>query len=284
MFNHFIKYHSLGNDFIIFDCYKKPLFYVDAALQRDTWSQFVRDLCNRHTGVGADGVLIIKSAQGLGSPEMVIFNADGSSAAMCMNGLRCVAHYLVGNYGFADEFVVHVGDHLARCSAERYADSLLITTKISHYTYQGIKHIKTDKGSFDGHQVWVGNPHVVIFEQTQLDWLAAHGHLLERHALFPQRTNVEFVWLSQNNEQTCNHQASYSMLVYERGCGITQACSSGAAATLVALVQTGALAVGDQVALCMPGGMVQGKIDEHSDIVLVAPAHLVFKGELPKDE
>ena len=94
----FVKYQSLGNDFIIFDWYKKPALFVQVELSGGHFSSVVQRLCDRHFGVGADGVLVITSHQEFGFPVVTIYNADGSKAESCLNGLRCVADYLFTEY------------------------------------------------------------------------------------------------------------------------------------------------------------------------------------------
>ena len=116
MLKHFIKYQSLGNDFILYDWYKKPAVFVQQALKDAGWAQFVKDLCDRHFGVGADGILIIKSSPETSFPEMLIFNADGSQAQMCMNGVRAAAHYLFTHHGVQKIFKIRVGQRDVECS------------------------------------------------------------------------------------------------------------------------------------------------------------------------
>src|SRR5438045_267055 len=111
----FVKYHSLGNDFIVFDWYKRPSFYMHNELQEASWKQFVIDMCNRHYGVGADGIVIITNSQQAGMPEMLIFNADGTQAESCLNGLRCVAKYLFTEYHFPESFNIKLGQRIIEC-------------------------------------------------------------------------------------------------------------------------------------------------------------------------
>src|SRR3989338_293477 len=101
---HFVKYQSLGNDFIVFDWFKKPTSFIQEELKDAQWKEFVIKTCDRHFGVGADGVLIITCCPQEGVPEILVFNADGSNGQTCLNGLRCVAKHLFDTHHFPKEF------------------------------------------------------------------------------------------------------------------------------------------------------------------------------------
>lgn len=278
MLEHFSKYQSLGNDFILFDWFRKPAFLIDQTLNAPDFSATVAALCNRHTGVGADGVLILKEHRVHGCAQMLIFNADGTQAQLCMNGLRCVAHCLVTNHHFPETFNIETQAALVACSVTHDQENpahLVITTKLDGAMLQGNVSLSIDGRMISGFIVDVGNPHFIIFEPTTLGWLTQHGASIERHEQFPNQTNVEFVW--QHAEQ---EKSSYNVLVYERGCGITQACSSGAAAITWTLYEQGHCKTNVPITLCMPGGVVTCLIDGSNTINLQASAHKVFDGTL----
>ncbi len=271
----FIKYQSLGNDFIIFDWYKKPSIFMQNELHDVSWKRFVARICDRHFGVGADGVLIITGAAQTSMPEVLVFNADGGSAQTCLNGLRCVADYLFLQYHFPEQFTITMGSRAFDCSAKRGADGgVLVETKIAPVVYDSVRTITNLDRHFDGHVVSVGNPHFIIFEQVAAAVLASYGKALETHASFPAGTNVEFVW----SVHTTGREKVYAMLVHERGCGITLACSSGAAATVGLLGHQGSLAPQEKIVVRMQGGDVLAWIDEQKHIVLRAQAQQIFKG------
>lgn len=283
MLKHFIKYESLGNDFILYDWYKKPAVFVQQALKDTGWEQFVKEICDRHFGIGADGILIIKSSAETSFPEMLIFNADGSQAQMCMNGVRAAAHYLFTHHGVQKTFKIKVGQREIECSViedKSKGLSVEIVTNVGPVFYQENKIIQAQKDSFDGHSVDVGNPHFVIFQQTDQAWLVEHGKELESHAYFPARANIEFVW----EDLTDKSHKAYRLLVYERGCGMTLACSSGVAATLGALYHLGLVKQDEQVAFNMLGGTVIGFVDAEKNIILCATATMVFSGTLEHKE
>lgn len=273
----FVKYHSLGNDFIVFDWYKRPSFYMHNELHEASWKQFVINTCDRHYGVGADGIVIITNSQQAGMPEMLIFNADGSQAETCLNGLRCIAQYLFTEHHFPQNFKIKLGQRVIDCSvspSSTHRDEYDVTTCVGTITYEGQKTISVDNKKFNGHIVNVGNPHFIIFDQVSLEWLANHGKLIESHSEFAQRTNVEFVWKKQSD----NSNQAYQVIVFERGCGITLACSSGAAAITGLLLEQGTIELNQKIILSMPGGQLTAWADQDRQIVLQASAHATFKG------
>jgi diaminopimelate epimerase len=275
MFKNFIKYHSLGNDLIILDGYKEPYNRVQHAIHDHSLSHFIASLCDRHYGVGADGVLIISDNRTFCMPEMNIFNLDGSRAENCLNGLRCVAHYVYSTHVPKRHFLIKVGNRIMSCEIQpSLIDPMChtIITKVGMVTCSGTKTLSVQAGTFFGHVVSIGNSHFIVFGHTTLEWLSAHGKSLESHDLFPEKTNVEFV------EKVSGEESTYTMLVYERACGITLACGTGAAAL------TGLLAAQSQIVpyqkniVKMPGGSLCTWVDSDGDIMLQASAHLVFKG------
>lgn len=274
MLKNFFKYQSLGNDFILFDCYKKPETYINQALAEASFPSSVKMLCDRHFGIGADGVLVLKGNTGLSLPEMLIFNSDGSKAEICLNGLRCVALHLHMNYNFPIQFKVKVGDKILECFILHQKDlneKVLIKINVGTINnYYGETKISTTQGELSGHFINVGNPHFVLFQQTTLDWLTKNGAEIEKHKFFPNKTNVEFIW-----KESLFH---YNALVYERGCGITLACSSGAAAITGILAKLMLLNHDQDVKISMPGGDVICSINKSEEIIMSADAKLVFSG------
>jgi diaminopimelate epimerase len=276
----FVKYQSLGNHFILFDWLKKPAVFVEAELSGDSFSAFVQQVCNPHYGVGADGVLILVNHAQAGCPEMIIYNADGSKAEMCLNGLRCVAHHLAVAHNFPTSFGVQIGNRVVTCTVvSKELLSGQITMQIGSFSIDGVEKITTDAGVFVGTKASIGNPHFFVFQKTTLDWLRLHGKQIESHVAFPCKTNVEFVWEGELYQPEAVIR-SFNMLVYERGCGITLACSSGAGA-LIGLLNTQGLAQQDEkIAIIMPGGAVIAWVDNQSAIYLQASAQRVFTGVL----
>jgi diaminopimelate epimerase len=277
MFKNFIKYQSLGNDFILFDGFKKPETFITQELNHPSWSSFVQNICNRHTGIGADGVLILKDNHHSSLAEMLIFNADGTQAELCLNGLRCIAHFLTTHYQFESNFSILTLAGIINCTMvhdKNHPATLLITTQLKQAQYQSTKTLTIDEKQLIGHSTNVGNPHFIIFEPTTFTWLTQHGKNIESHPEFPQKTNVEFIWSIPNKPH------HYNMLVYERGCGITMGCSSGASAVTWTLFTQQLIKAEQQITLMMPGGSVICWIDQQHNINLQAEAHMIFTGTL----
>ena len=276
----FIKYQSLGNDFIIFDWFKKPALFVKAELQSDQFTAFVKNICDRHVGVGADGVLIITAHPVLGMPEMMVYNADGSNGQMCLNGLRCVAHHLFLAYHFPEHFQIQLTDRVIDCNIAKVSGTTEIVTRVGSATVLGDQEIMVSAGKITGSVVTVGNPHFIVFDQPAIAWLQANGSSIETHPAFPNKTNVEFIWELASDQRPVGLDRAYGMLVHERGCGMTQACSSGASAVAGLLHVQHKLAVDEKIGIVMPGGSVTAWVECDGTIALQAGAIRVFAGEL----
>ena len=243
----FEKYQSLGNDFIIFD--------GEVALLPG----FVQKLCHRRYGIGADGVISIQDQQ-----KMRIFNADGSEAAFCLNGLRCVALYLSKKHG-QHAPVITIGSKTVACQV--LANKVLsYVGNIDSYS----QHMIVVHGiPYEGYCVSIGNPHFLTFQSTTLDWLTQNGAFFEQHESFPNRTNVEFV--------TKEDSGRYTMLVFERGVGCTLACGSAAAALVGLLFKKKEISELEPISVAMPGGFFEAYVKDGS-ITIVAEASPVFSG------
>lgn len=276
MMREFLKYHSLGNDFVIIDWFKRPESYLQSFLQHEAWPTWVKQVCARHTGVGADGVLIVRGNTEAGVPEIIVYNADGSAGQTCLNGLRAVAHYLVEYWRLPSSLAIKMGERFYNCEVgeKDYEDSSrLITTRLQAATVQDEIVLTLQGEEFKGTRVSIGNPHYILFRSIDMPFLQKYGPLLEAHPAFPNRTNVEFVW------QDCHRDDLFHLLVYERGCGITNACSSGAAATLWLLHTRGTLPVDKKISIAMPGGQLTGWVSG-ADLYLQARSVEVFSGVL----
>lgn len=274
MLKSFVKYHSLGNDFVLFDWYKKPEVFIERELTSAAWPDFIRFITSRHTGIGADGVLIIKTDRQNIGYQMIIYNADGTKAEMCLNGLRCVAHYLFTHHQVPHNFSIRVENREIACIIKGSKDKpteIEISTAVGIVEHDGAKTLQIDGQNIQGFVASIGNPHFVVLQHQTPEWLALHGKEIEHHQEFPHKTNVEFVWQDNNG---------YQLLIHERGCGMTQACSSGAAATLGVLAVQKMLDADTMLTLNMPGGSLRGSIGHNGSVTLVGCATLVFKGSL----
>ena len=276
----FVKYHGLGNDFIIVD-------RLDGGVPLSP--ENARFLCDRHLGVGADGVLSLWTQTGV-MARMEVQNADGSSTDMCGNGLRCVARYLYdagrASPGSSDidlavgrnSYAVH------RVASDRYRIAMG-KPALTHPDLPGDLAQGGDgrpKGEvslhagddvFVGTAIFIGNPHFVIFtDKDNLWWLAEHhGPLLAQHPAFANRANVTFARVLPDHIEA---------VVLERGVGITQACGSGACAVGLSAVRRGLATEGRATVVQLPGGSLAITVDGDENVSMEGEAMRVFAGEV----
>lgn len=270
----FFKYHGTGNDFIL----------IEAPHGRPSWldEKAIRLLCHRRFGIGADGILLIE--KGKEAPYfMRILNSDGSEAEMCGNGIRCVAAHLTSDET-AREITIETLAGLKRCRVERKGphNMAFVTVSLGRPEVSGDGAPKALLANalgrdFQGFKISMGNPHFVIFEWMDEASAARFGEALSRHPLFPNQANIEFVEVLE--------EGSLRLRVFERGCGLTMACGTGAAAAAVASVLTGKAKAGERLAAFLPGGTLYLTVlDDLSDVLLEGPAVCVFRGEFVVEE
>jgi diaminopimelate epimerase len=280
----FTKMHGLGNDYIYFDCTRNPVPANPAALSRA--------ISDRHTGVGADGLILICPSE-RADARMRMFNADGSEAEMCGNGLRCVAKF-VYDHGIArkSKLAIETGrgiltvalevrnDRVSRATVnmgEPILKSAEIPTRLAGDP--PINAPLTVAGTrFEATCVSMGNPHAVLyvgeefFQTEERDLVAELGPKVERAVEFPRRVNAHFVKVHSPNEVT--------MRTWERGSGITLACGTGACAVCVAGSLSGR--TGRKLLAHLPGGDLELHWSEADNCVYkTGPAVEVFSGEWP---
>ena len=291
MAERFFKYHGLGNDFVLLDR-RESAVDIDApkAIQ----------LCDRHLGIGADGVLVLLPSS-RARARMMVHNADGSIAEMCGNGIRCAAQYLAERVGpsggksrtsemsalregDAERVEIETGAGLLSClihRAGRPVPEVEVSMGAAHLVDPSLPSGKTGKPFVNqvlagfpglrGTAVSVGNPHLVLFDSA-LDQAPALGPLLERHSAFPNRTNVEFARVEPDQVQ---------VLVWERGVGLTQACGTGACAVVAAGVHEGRLAPDRWHPVRLPGGSLHIRATaDLSSLEMRGPVSFVFEGEI----
>lgn len=260
--------HGLGNDFVVIDAIKTPISLTNQQKQA---------LCDRRRGVGCDQILVMEPSRQDGADLfMAIYNPDGSEAGACGNGTRCVAHLWMSRNGRKD-CVIETVAGLLRC---RMADNDMVRVDMGVPCLnwdqiplaQEQDTLSLDLAGVDGTPVAVnmGNPHAVFFvdDISKVD-LAGRGPQVENHALFPQRTNVEFV-------QVLGPE-TIRMRVWERGAGITQACGSGACATMVAAVRRGLSSRRAEVILD-GGSLFMEWREEDGHVLMTGPTATVFEG------
>lgn len=274
----FTKMQGCGNDYL----------YVDLFRERLTGdvSKLAVAIADRHFGVGGDGLILICPSE-RADARMRMFNADGTEAEMCGNGLRCVAKY-VYDHGIAhkDRLTIETGRGILTVDLEirggkaqrvrvDMGEPILDAASIPT-TLTGDPPIEAEvvvQGeAFRFTCVSMGNPHAVAFVPEITDRLVHQvGPLVEKHAAFPKRTNVEFV--------TVNSRADAHMRVWERGSGETLACGTGACAVAVAGVLTDRF--DRQVTIRLLGGDLDIEWGADNHVYKTGPAVEVFSGDWP---
>ncbi len=276
----FTKMHGAGNDFVLLDGRGTLPVAIES---------LATALADRRFGVGCDQVLVVRDGQEARF-AMDIWNADGSRAEMCGNGIRCFAKWLYerGELGSRREVIETLGGPRWVEVAEADGE-LRVTVGMGVPSFDpaslpmtpGTQVPNAATLQVNGHVidvtgVSVGNPHVVAFiDDVDAFPLATVGPLVERHPWFPQRTNFEVVSITAQRE--------LRVRVWERGAGLTLACGSGATAVTAAAIAAGRVAPGE-VALDMPGGRLQVTWGGgESELTLRGPATTVFAGEWPTE-
>jgi diaminopimelate epimerase len=273
----FFKYHGIGNDFIVLDRRETGV---------DVDAETSRLLCDRRLGIGADGILSLLPSE-KAAARMVVHNADGSIAEMCGNGLRCAVKYLVDNFGERPKSIdVETGAGILTCAPMYGADGVAeveLSLGPARLVAPNLPSGATGQPFLDapvpghaglrGHAVNMGNPHLVLFDQP-LEDAGRLGPQLERHPGFPERTNVELTRVESDGGLT--------VVVWERGCGLTQACGTGACAAAVAAVLAKRVPADAWLRVGLPGGDLHIRVPaDLSDIRLRGPAAFVFTGVVP---
>lgn len=276
----FTKMHGAGNDYVYINCFREK-FPADPA----TLAIAISD---RHKGIGGDGVIFICPTDNADA-RMRMYNADGSEAEMCGNGVRCVAKY-VYDHGIArkPELTIETGRGVLTLQLSPGDDGKIEKVRVN----MGVPILDAASipTTLPGHPpcdvalrvadrtlrvtcISMGNPHCVTFvEELNDDWVLGVGSQLEKHPAFPRRVNAEFIQVLSPRE--------FRMRVWERGSGETLACGTGASAAAVAGVLTGRL---DRTVLAhLPGGDLELEWpSDDSPVYLTGPATEVFSGEWP---
>jgi diaminopimelate epimerase len=274
----FWKMHGLGNDYVVID-------NRDRRIGDDEAAELALKLCKRRFSIGADGVLFVSNSTSADA-KMRIFNADGSEAEMCGNGIRCFAKYCYeNNIARKGELVIETlaGNKRTWLTVEGgVVQSVMVDMGMPVLERSKIpmvgqgtfinEELQVDGEAYKATCLSVGNPHCVIFVDSVDDFPVERvGPKIESHQLFPKRTNVEFAQVLGENE--------VKLRVWERGCGETLACGTGACATVVAgnLLEK----LGGKVLVHLLGGDLTV---EYADLLLMTgAAEKVFEGTLFKE-
>lgn len=277
----FTKMEGCGNDYI----------YVEELHQHfDNHEEIAKKLSDRHFGIGGDGVIFIQSSE-IADARMSMYNEDGSIGKMCGNGIRCVAKYLYDNNivrshtmtietlsGVKKINLVFVGDEVVGASVDM--GEAILDPKSIPALLEG-RQIVDRPVAFNDKLlnitcVSMGNPHCIIFVDNVKDIeLNLLGPMIENSSIFPERTNVEFVHVVDEEH--------LQMRVWERGAGETLACGTGACASVVAAVENGFCKKNRTISVSVKGGDLSIKyIDNH--VLMQGPARKVFTGIVQTNE
>lgn len=268
------KMQGCGNDFVILD-------YEEYEKFGKQMNEVAKILCDRNFGVGADG-LIIPDTNPNGKTDIAWFfyNSDGSSAQMCGNGIRCFAKYvydkgLVKSKKFSVMTLAGVIVPEIQEDGTVKVDMGVPVLEDEKIPFKGERKVTIQDKTFDITPVSMGNPHCVIFTGNDTMQMAKkYGPDMEVHSYFPEKTNTEFVKVLSHNE--------VELTVYERGCGITLACGTGACATVTAGVLNNL--TDSKVKVNLPGGAVfidwsASEPKEKRHIFMTGPAKYSFTAE-----
>lgn len=275
----FTKMQGLGNDYVYIDCFSEDLTGTDL-------SQLAIRLSDRHFGIGGDGIILIMPSEAADF-RMRMFNADGSEGRTCGNGLRCVSRY-VYDHGLTDkttftietlggivkpEIILNEGDvEAVRIDMGEPRLARAEIPMLGAETPQVVGEPLDVAGcNFQVTCVSMGNPHCVIFvsDVESVD-VAGVGPFIENHESFPEKTNVEFIEVLNDEE--------ILFRVWERGSGITLACGTGACAAVVAAVLNNLTK--RTVTVHLPGGDLIIEWGEDNHVYMTGPAVEVFSGEI----
>ncbi len=255
----FVKYHGLGNDFIVVE--GPPLVDPERAAH----------LCDRRRGIGADGLLTILPAEQGGDAYMHIYNSDGSVAAMCGNGIRCVARHLAEARRLDGELVIETDAGPRRCRIHRGPGGRVesVSVDMGPARVEGEQDFEVGEERLHALRVSVGNPHAVLFEDPSPARAEIVGPAIERKV--PGGVNVGFARPEGDG---------LDLVVWERGVGLTEACGTGACAAAVAALHLGKLRPGAPVEVRLPGGVLSITVSpDLQRVEMRGPAERVFAGQ-----
>jgi diaminopimelate epimerase len=275
----FTKMQALGNNYIYVNQFKEQL-------DEHSLASLARKVSSVQTGIGSDGLILIAPSE-VGAIKMRVFNSDGSEAKNCGNGLRCVAKYAYER-GLVKEkkFAIETSAGLVEAEVFIENDDVYLVTidmgmpgitkgslpmlgSASDSSVDCLVEIDGVSYSFVG--VSMGNPHAVLFvDDIEQAPVTTIGPVLEKHELFPEWVNVEFIHVLSGKE--------IDFRVWERGSGITYACGTGACAAVVAAILKGKAAKDDLITVHLLGGDLQIKWSNDGHVWMTGPAEYVCDG------
>ncbi len=275
----FTKMQGIGNDFIVVNALSEPP-------EEKSLPELSRRINDRKFGIGGDGLILVLPSK-VADFKMRMLNPDGSEAEMCGNGIRCFAKYVFDRKLFPETQIkvdTLAGTKVLRLQLKAgkvenvkvdMGTPMLLRSEI---TMRGedngrviAEGLKVDGKRFEITAVSMGNPHVVIFEESLENYpVSKYGHLIENHKSFPYRTNVHFVQILSTSELL--------MKTWERGAGETLACGTGACATVVAAILN--KKTSRNVLAHLPGGDLRIEWTGDDRVMMTGPAEEVFTGQI----
>jgi diaminopimelate epimerase len=258
----FAKMHGCGNDFVVVDGRSFP--------SELPWSQWAGRLLDRRFGVGADQLLVLLPSRSADA-RMRIFERDGAESEMCGNGIRCAARFLREGGNNASSISFETLGGVKTVSVES-AERIRVDMGLPRFDPEWGKGVEIDGKTLTLYILSMGNPHAVIFVDSieELSQVATLGPLIERHPLFPKRTNVEFVFVRD--------EGNLAVGIWERGAGETFACGTGASASGAAALRMGR--VKSPVQVHFRGGTLEIAWEPGGSVFMTGPASRVFEGEV----
>ncbi len=263
----FIKMNGLGNDFIVID---------QRVSEFDLSEEQVKLICHRKNGVGCDQLIMIRKSQKNSDPLIKFFNSDGSEIDACGNGSRCVANFLMKE-SKSEEINLTTRERTIAC---KKIDDVTVSVNMGKPKFKwneipltkdidpveinfSIKDLTLQKPFL----VNIGNPHIIFFDNEIEKYdIESFGPLIENDDLFPEKINVSFAKLKNDNHILLN--------VWERGAGITNACGTAACATAVAGVEMGVIK--NKVKVTLPGGNLEIYYKSNNNIIMTGPTEINF--------
>ncbi|MBM7869345.1 diaminopimelate epimerase [Clostridium pascui] len=268
----FVKMHGNGNDFVVIED-------IDG-IYKENYGDIAKELCDRHFGIGADGLIIVTKST-IAPIQMIIINADGSYASMCGNGIRCFAKYVYDNNIVKEKSMkIETGDGIKEAFLEVRNDKA-VNIKIDMGTPSfKPKHIPANSDdeiiekellindrTYTITSLLMGVPHTVIIGKLE-DSDVTEGSVIEKCELFPNGTNVNFCEIVDRE--------NIKVKTWERGAGPTLACGTGSCASVVACNKLGI--VSSKVRVELPGGILDIEVGPLG-VFMKGPAETVFVGE-----
>ncbi|MDZ4209815.1 MAG: diaminopimelate epimerase [Candidatus Curtissbacteria bacterium] len=257
----FVKMQGTGNDMVMIDNRDGTI-----TLSGDQ----IKKLCDRHFGVGADGLILLEIREGVDC-YMNYYNSDGSVGEMCGNGIRCTAAYFKELSGFAGS-TLQIGTLAGIKEIVISEDQYSVNMGQAVFESSDFPNSSISIEGFELNFVSTGNPHAVTFvEEVEAVELSAVGPKIENDDRFINRINFEVVQIL--DEETIK------MRVWERGSGITLACGTGACAVFATARKLNKISA-EKVKMILPGGELLISENDAGEIIMAGPAKTVFKGEI----